>query len=471
MMQTQHAGRTHAVQNQTVTSSPQEAYQHKTSEQDFLTGSAIQRKKMNVHSLSPAHLMHLQRTIGNRSVSALFNQSIPRTSNAGTNTDIQKRETSESIQPQSERSQQSLSSKPVISSSKPDIQRKVYIKRTLLPGYRNKTKSSHGNEGKGQRNVDSMMSDEKSRYFDSKEEMTQYAAGTTDKVGYVEKTNTWIRIPSELTVIGEDHTETTIADVVKAVGTDKFMYEGFTEHPPEASDNPELEEAMKSRDAYVTDKFGGVGVGPESKNHRSESFYPKIVRALQGVTVNEFFYDVEGSSTEITYLAMAIRLASSAQEGSALYQTYMANEEMWKQTAATASSASMYKTPLVTAMKQAGSSQLFTDFIRDLSEYAYSKIEQEQAAAPAEDKDAFAENWHVAKKDYDKDGSDIMKAEKARDFSMYQHIKKAQSDGYLLYGLGDMHLQRLKELLDAESIKNVNMDKFISKQATDHPQT
>ncbi|MGO4271250.1 hypothetical protein AB4Z22_15620, partial [Paenibacillus sp. TAF58] len=126
MMQTQHTGKTHAVQNQTAASSQQEMSQHKTSEQDFMLGSAIQRKKMNVQSLSPAHLMHLQRTIGNRSVSALFNQSTPKTNDASTNTDIQRRETSESRQPQSESSQQTLSSKPEISSSETGIQRKVY---------------------------------------------------------------------------------------------------------------------------------------------------------------------------------------------------------------------------------------------------------------------------------------------------------------------------------------------------------
>ncbi|UKS29577.1 hypothetical protein LOZ80_11825 [Paenibacillus sp. HWE-109] len=420
-----------------------------------LSGAALQRATQHPQAMSSAQIMHLQRTIGNHSVAELFKQN-----SAATKPD--------------EKPAEPLGASGTIqaapTATKADIQRKVYIKKTLFGGYRNKTKSGRGSEGAGERNVKTMMGDDKSRYFNSKDEMSQYAANTTEKIGYVEKTNTWIRIPDELTVIGEKHTATTLHDVVKAVGTDKFMYEGYTEHPAEAADNPELKATMRQSDAIGDAKFGGVGSNPGAKSHYAESFYPKIIRGLQGIKVR-YDYQIIGSEAEKKLLRIAIRFAASADEDSGLYRAYTAQEDLWNNTATSLEGDTMSAAPLTEAMQTAGSSALFTTFVQELTSYATAKIQQEQARASAADKKAFADNWHVAKVDYDVEGSEIMKAEKARDFSMFQHIKKAKSDGYLLYGLGDLHLQRIKKLLDAEGIKSENMNTFINNQAANHPQT
>lgn len=420
-----------------------------------LSGAALQRATQYPQAMSPAQIMHLQRTIGNHSVAELFKQNSA---------------AAKPVEKPAEPVAASGTIQAAPTATQADIQRKVYIKKTLVGGYRNKTKSGRGSEGAGERNVNTMMGDKKSRYFNSKDEMSQYAANTTEKIGYVEKTNTWIRIPDELTVIGEKHTDTTLHDVVKAVGTDKFMYEGYTEHPAEAADNPELKAAMRQRDAVGDAKFGGVSSGPGAKSHYAESFYPKIIRGLQGIRVR-YDYQVMGSEAEKNLLGMAIRFAASVDEDSGLYQTYTAQEDLWKSTATSLEGDTKSAAPLAEAMRTAGSSDLFTTFVQELTDYATTKIQEEQAHASAADKKAFADNWHVAKVDYDVEGSEIMKAEKARDFSMFQHIKKAKSDGYLLYGLGDLHLQRIKKLLDTEGIKSENMNTFISNQAANHPQT
>ncbi|NQX65970.1 hypothetical protein HQN90_07505 [Paenibacillus alba] len=419
-----------------------------------LSADALQRATQHPQAMSPAQMMHLQRTIGNRSVAELFKQN------------------STAAKP-AEKPAEPVAASGTIqaapTASQADIQRKVYIKKTLFGGYRNKTKSGRGSEGTGERNVNTMMGDSKSRYFNSKDEMSQYAGDTTEKIGYVEKTNTWIRLPDELTVIGEKHTATTLHEVVKAVGTDKFMYEGYTEHPAEAADNPELKATMRQRDAVGDAKFGGVGSGPGTKSHYAESFYPKIIRGLQGLTVG-YDYQVMGSEAEKNLLGMAIRFGASADEDSGLYRAYTTQEDLWKSTATSLEGDTHSAEPLTAAMRTAGSSDLFTTFVQELTDYATLKIQEEQAHASAADKKAFSDNWHVAKVDYDVEGSEIMKAEKARDFSMFQHIKKAKSDGYLLYGLGDLHLQRIKKLLDTEGIKSENMNTFISNQEENHPQ-
>lgn len=419
-----------------------------------LSGDPFQQSTNHPKTMSPAQMMYLQRTIGNRSVAELFKQH-PTVAKAAA-------KPAEPIAAVG-----SIQAAPAASQA--DIQRKVYIKKALFGGYRNKTKSGRGSEGTGERNVNTMIGDDKSRYFNSKNEMSQYAANTTEKIGFVEKTGTWIRIPDELTVIGEKHTATTLHDVVKAVGTDKFMHEGYTEHPAEAADNPELLAAMRQRDAIGDAKFGGVGSGSGTKSHYAESFYPKIIRGLQGLKVRHD-YQVIGSEAEKHLLGMAIRFAASADEDSDLYQTYMAHEELWKSTATSLEGDTHSAEPLAAVMLTARSSDLFTTFVQGLTDYATTKIQEEQAQATTADKNAFAANWHVAKPDYDVEGSEIMKAEKARDFSMFQHIKKARSEGYLLYGHGDLHLLRIKELLDAEGIKSVNMNTFISNQEENHPQ-
>ncbi|MDR6554969.1 hypothetical protein [Paenibacillus qinlingensis] len=423
-----------------------------------LSGPALQRATKLPQAMSPAQMMHLQRTIGNRSVGELFKKH-----QSAANPAARAVEKPAELTPAAGTIQ-------AASPSQSAIQRKVYIKRALIGGYRNKTKTGRGNEGAGERKVDNMIADGKSRYFNSKDEMSQYAAKTTEKIGYVEKTDTWIRIPDELTVIGEVHTETTLEDVVKAVGTDKFMHEAYTERPAEAADNPELEAAITKREVERNAKFGGIGTGPGAKSHYAESFYPKVIRGLQGINVI-YDYRVMASEAEKRLFGMAIRFAAGADEDSVLYQTYAAQEDLWQRTAASLEGDEQSADPLTEAMKAAKSKDLFTTFVREVTAYATTKLQEEQAQASAADKKAFADNWHVAKSDYGAADTEIMKAEKARDFSMFQHIKKAKSEGYLLYGLGDLHLKRLKELLTAEGIKSVNMNKFIDEQETTHPQT
>jgi hypothetical protein len=109
------------------------------------------------------------------------------------------------------------------SASTPSIQRKVYIKKTLIGGFRHKTKTSHGSEGEGDRNVDSMMDDFPSRYFNSKDEMRQYAGNSTEKVGYIKTA--------------------------------------------EADSNPELTKDLQGRDEVINQKFKGA---EGERSHRAE---------------------------------------------------------------------------------------------------------------------------------------------------------------------------------------------------------
>ena len=70
---------------------------------------------------------------------------------------------------------------------------------------------------------------------------------------------------------------------------------------------------------------------------------------------------------------------------------------------------------------------------------------------------------------------DCKHADQARDFSMYQHILQAAKTGYLLYGLGALHGERLQRLLKTAGtkghrVKYMTMEDFIKEQKKKYPQ-
>src|SRR5258708_38118646 len=77
-----------------------------------------------------------------------------------------------------------------------------------------------------------MAADEPARYFKNRQELYEYAEEKTETIGYVEKEQAWIRInDNELLVLGEHHAKTTLPDVVRAVGTKRWMPERYSELP------------------------------------------------------------------------------------------------------------------------------------------------------------------------------------------------------------------------------------------------
>lgn len=360
--------------------------------------------------------------------------------------------------------------------SRPTIQREIYIERAKLSPARlssshYKLTESELQEGTGARNVQNMLSDTPKRYFNSKAEMRSFANQQTDNIGFLKskKHSAWIRLPTTFTVVGEDHDSTTLPDMVKATGTDKFMYEPYTEKPEGIAPGGALDTDMKAREQTINNKMGKAPA-PGDKSHYAESFFPKAMRALTGIKLNN--HKILGSEIEAKLLRMALLAAAEidATDPTA-FPTYHANKVLFDTTAAELQAATPAETSLTQSMERAKSDDLYTQFVGDFDAYTDLKVQAERGRASAKDRTAFDTNWHRAEgNDYDVDGSPIMKAEKNRDFSMYQHIKKAKASGYLLFGLGDLHRLRLKDLLAAEGIPHMHMDDYIAQQKAAHPQ-
>lgn len=176
-MQINHQARIPNDSNKTADANSPETFEMQSRSGLQLSADAMVQRPMNVNSMDSRQLLQLQRTIGNRAVGELFKQNASRSAE------------------KSETPNETLIQQPVNqSASTPPIQRKVYIKNRVFSGFRNKTKTSHGSVGEGERNVSNMMSDFPSRYFNSKDEMKQYAGKSTEKVGYVKKKGTWVRL-------------------------------------------------------------------------------------------------------------------------------------------------------------------------------------------------------------------------------------------------------------------------------------
>jgi hypothetical protein len=280
-----------------------------------------------------------------------------------------------------------------------------------------------------------------------------------------------VRLPDELTVMGEIHTVApNVSHVVKAIGTRRFMHEAYTELPENVDAAEDVVAALGARAEHFNPKFG-VAPGGQAR-HYAEDFYPKIMRGLTGIEVVS--HKVYGGDSATPLLRMAIldakRLVIDDPEAEVPehFRTYAANRELFDATAEHLANDASSTSPLSLRMVNDRSNRLYEDFVAEFSRYAYEQIAAREARMPMKDKLAFARKYDPTKGNYNNPA--MMKAERARDLSMYQHIKAAKAQGYVLYGLGAEHEKRLAALLDQEGIKHTTVKAFITAQSAAHPQ-
>ncbi|MEH2221902.1 eCIS core domain-containing protein [Nostoc sp.] len=349
------------------------------------------------------------------------------------------------------------------------IQRKIFI------GKKEKKKSKMLNilTGKSKNNeLDEMLNDSKCRYFKSENELSDFVAKKTENIGYLETKHNkgWIRLENELIVLGEYHNKTTLVDIVNAVGTKKFRYEPYIEVPPELAENPEIKKEIADREKLFNDK---TNLGNDDRNsHKAEDLYPKILTVLSDLSYDEInnkmrIKDHILSDVMKAVLNLAIITAANCEKNSELYNFYQRNERIF----------SIIKSTVVENSKNIKEGEhneidgeIFCEFHSLFEQYADEKIEKEQQKINEIDRTKFNKEWQRASKDFPSKMEGKMKAEKARDFSMYQHIKTAKDQNYLLFGLGNLHRERLNKLLNEEQIKNQSIDDFMEAQKHLYPQ-
>ena len=120
---------------------------------------------------------------------------------------------------------------------------RALARRVRLGGGATKPDGKYYTTGKGKdigsrRKVSSLLNDRVKRIFTDQAELESYADGATDYIGDVKTTSAgkfWYRLPqNSLTILGEIHHDDqgNVPDVIKAFGTNRFMYEPFNELVP-----------------------------------------------------------------------------------------------------------------------------------------------------------------------------------------------------------------------------------------------
>jgi len=341
------------------------------------------------------------------------------------------------------------------------VQRLVYIRNRIGSGWRRKTgrstRAAHGRLGGP--TVRDMMVDADKRFFQSKAEMSRWARGEIDTMGYVAKAATWVRVqPGSFTVIGENHSAVTMADLAKGLHTERFRYEPYTENVT-ALENQPLHAAVAGRKQQKDVEIGSA-VG--TRAHEAEDLHPKILRGLTGLSSHQS--KVMGSPAELRLLGWAI-LDAATPANAVRLETYRDNEVALDALAQT-----------LVAIPDGGHNRVvdlawavFEEFKAQYTVLVQEKVAALRTSAAPADVAAFehaAHGWRLAPSgDYASDPAhEMMQAEKARDFSLFLHMKRAKADGDLLFGVGFLHEKRLGRLLDAEGIGHTEMSTFIDAQ-------
>ncbi|WP_433288887.1 hypothetical protein ACQPZQ_37285 [Pseudonocardia sp. CA-142604] len=118
--------------------------------------------------------------------------------------------------------------------------------------------------------ADSLVHD----YRDMKE-FQDHATRKTDHIGNLPTDGTWVRFsPTLLNVVGEAHNATTLHDVVQAVRTRSFIYEGIPSDDLR-SENPAMLEAIRTMSAGRLARFGLEAV-EDIQPYGLEPIHPKI---------------------------------------------------------------------------------------------------------------------------------------------------------------------------------------------------
>ncbi|MBT0772884.1 DUF4157 domain-containing protein [Kineosporia sp. J2-2] len=127
-----------------------------------------------------------------------------------------------------------------------------------------------------------MADDPLVRDYQNEREFRRHAAGMTDHLGNLApgsfSPGTWVRFsPTGVNIVGENHTEVTLTDVVQAVGTRSFRYELVN-----YDDLTALPDTSATLDAMNGDRLARLGLTPgaDLAQHGAESLFPKMGSAL-----------------------------------------------------------------------------------------------------------------------------------------------------------------------------------------------
>jgi len=332
-----------------------------------------------------------------------------------------------------------------------------------------------GRTGSGARNVRGMVGDpDRKYYFKDRAEMLRYAKAETETIGYVDRADAWVRLPPHtLVVLGEMHGGTTVADVVKALGTKKFLYESYTDFPADV-----LRRSKRLREAHATklrewnEKMGIAG-DKSGLRHELEPYLVKIVVGLLRLktTVDSAIaahrkpapagakgkgaggaYSVAGAALGILQQALLIAARTAKYFPARSPALWTAHAADFKATAAELARAEpLAQTTLIGDIAAPAPAYTYDDLVQSFVDVGRQKTAADEGAM-AVAYDEFEVEEPTTQSDAGLLGGgyrDVyIEFETRREYYMYQNILDAKGKGYLLAGMGDVHRLHLEDLLE-----------------------
>jgi len=375
---------------------------------------------------------------------------------------------------------------------------RILSRAVRLDGGKKKVDEAYYKTGKGKdkgarRKISSLIDDPIRRVFVSTIELENYAEGLSDHIGDVvtQAAGTfWFRLPlDKLTIIGEEHhsKDGNVEDVIRALGTIRWMYEPFNELKAVAAlaiPFTETEAQLKAINKGISiAPFSGAGLfDPELENI--------VIKALTGTTLtrNEYIaaskkgreaFKGRASTNDYSfgerialYLSMAIHIAHDVAQhdfgkakstDSAFIKAGRALKKVYLKRQATldAFTAAKDGDPLVgiyelTKDSDFASVPAIREFTIAFHEYGARYIEQ--LGSESSNADLQAEGKKLAKNL----NATLDELGPAREAIMWQKIQGASS--YLIVGMGDAHRVSLKPKLDAAGIPHFKIDDELVRQ-------
>jgi hypothetical protein len=306
-----------------------------------------------------------------------------------------------------------------------------------------------------------LVGDETIRRFKDKKELQKYAENKTsiDNAGLTDDGD-WVRV-DQFTVLGEIHSEKNANKLIKALGTNRFRYEGFAHLSKDRlSKDPDLAAHAAARDKARIEKLELGEREAKGRTHEAEDALPKYARTLPDV-IELARQQRDGGPHQVvagTLWPDGYSLAKALTKGllDALMYARSFGTKFWGHSLK--AFYSEYESKVdnsISVLKDAEAENKVPDFsaleIKDdlgsLQTAYETEAKSELGVSKAEKLKAFKGKLDVVGEMNVALTPEAKELDYLRDLSMFNTIKASKKKGDLLFVIGDAHRQKLQPLL------------------------
>ena len=326
------------------------------------------------------------------------------------------------------------------------------------------------------------------RHFRDQQELSDYEAGRTEHIGPLHseflgaERVPWVRLENELLVLGEKHDEVNLIDIVKAVRTPRFMYEGIHRIPGNRNEAfPSLTKKMQLEEKNIPELQNWMSLlRNEQFDHHLEHFYPKITYGLVRIdkcirknqSSGEVAYNIE--EIDAYSFGLGLRFAQDmnhlvqerhTQKSKALAKEWADHAPVWRAMIDHIDSFQDIEEVIDKSIKDNHiTPDHVLDMIRKMVDYFRSDYLNTQHFSYYRHVNAVHKGMMSPAPDHN---TMIEKANKWREQYMMKRINDAVRDKYLLVGMGEDHLRAISKKPHVTGVKYKFIDGLLLEFSND----